>query len=94
MSKINRVLARLFRPSDGMPVIPRMHPYNFLLQVQPVVQHGLRELDRSGTRHSLTETALISYLLGMGFDYRTARAIVESWETDEALLVDGILEED
>lgn len=34
------------------------------------------------------------YLMGMGFDYRTAKAIVESWETDDSLLAQGLLTTD
>lgn len=66
---------------------------NFLLQVQPAVRHGLQEINQQNTRHVLIEVALMSYLMGMGFDFRTARAIVETWETDENLLTDGILSE-
>lgn len=66
---------------------------SLLLQVQPVVRHGLKELDEQNARHTLTEVALMSYLMGMGFDYRTAKCIVESWESDEKLLAEGILSE-
>lgn len=65
----------------------------FLLQVQPAVRHGLKELTADNSRHVLIEVALVSYLMGMGFDYRTAQAIVESWESDEDLLTNGILSE-
>lgn len=65
----------------------------FLLQVQPAVRHGLKELTADNSRHVIIEVALVSYLMGMGFDYRTAQAIVESWETDENLLTNGILSE-
>lgn len=91
MSKVNRLLTRLFRPSDSLPVMPRMHPYNFLLQLQPAVRHSQRAV-RTHPRHALTELALVAYLMGMGFDHKAARAIVESWETDEALKDDGVLE--
>lgn len=64
---------------------------NFLLQVQPAVRHGLREINTQNTRHVLIEVALMSYLMGMGFDCRTAKAIVETWESDENLLNDGVL---
>lgn len=77
-------------------VMPGMHALNacaFLLQVQPVVRHGLNELDTANPRHAIIEVALMSYLMGMGFDFRTARAIVESWESDERLLAEGILSE-
>jgi len=65
----------------------------FLCQVQPAVVHGLKELSATNTRHVIIEVALLCYLLGMGFDYRTALAIVESWETDETLLTEGFLTE-
>lgn len=77
-------------------VVPGLNSLNacgFLLQVQPAVRHGLKELDEQNGRHTLIEVALMSYLMGMGFDYRTARAIVESWESDEKLLAEGILSE-
>lgn len=65
----------------------------FVLQVEPAVRHGLEELDTANPRHAITAVALVSYFMGMGFDYRTARAIVESWETDEGLLRQGVLTE-
>lgn len=63
----------------------------FLLQVEPAIRHGLNELSSTNARHAMTEVALMSYLLGMGFDFRTAKAIVESWETDDSLLAQGFL---
>ncbi|WP_425058677.1 hypothetical protein [Sporomusa carbonis] len=63
------------------------------LQVEPAIRHGLKELETTNPRHAMTELALMAYLMGMGFDYRTARTIVESWETDENLLAQGILTE-
>ncbi len=66
--------------------------YYFLLQISPAVNHGLREFGGEGDqRHVLIEVALISYLIGMGFDYRTARTVVDSWESDETLLNEGVL---
>ncbi len=65
----------------------------FLLQVECAVRHGLKELEGTNPRHAMTEVALMSYLMGMGFDYRTAKVIVESWETDECLLAQGLLTE-
>ena len=65
----------------------------FFCQVQPAIAHGLDEITATNTRHVIIETALISYLLGMGFDYKTALAIVESWESDNSLLAEGLLEE-
>ncbi|MDD4600859.1 hypothetical protein SDC9_22891 [bioreactor metagenome] len=73
------------------PGLNSLNACAFLLQVQPAVRHGLQELNDRNARHTLIEVALISYLMGMGFEYRTAIAIVESWESDETLLSDGIL---
>lgn len=92
MSKIDRLLARLFRPAEPPPVMPRMHPYNFLLQLQPLLLHGRRTVADEPPGHALTEVALTAYLMGMGFDYKTARAIVDTWESDESMMNDGILE--
>ncbi|WP_188399388.1 hypothetical protein [Sporomusa sp. GT1] len=51
-------------------------------------------MTNSNARHAMTELALMCYLMGMGFDYRTAKAIVESWETDDSLLAQGLLTTD
>ncbi len=91
MSNMNRLLTKLFQPSDS-PVMPRMHPFNFLLHLQPVVQPGRCTVDRTGPLSEPTEQALVSYLMGMGFDRETAQAIVGTWKTDEAMKEDGILE--
>lgn len=93
MSKFNRMLARMLRPSDSLPVTPAMHPYNFLLQLQPLLLQGRNALEDGHSRHAITEVALIAYLMGMGFDYRPAKAIVDTWEADDAMLNEGILEE-
>ncbi len=66
-------------------------PCYFLIQVEPAIRHGLKELEETSPRHAMTELALITYLMGMGFDYRTAKAIVESWESDESLATQGLL---
>lgn len=91
MSNMNRLLAKLFQPSDS-PAMPRMHPFNFLLHLQPGVQLGRRTADRTGPLSEPTEQALVAYLMGMGFDRETAQAIVETRETDEAMKEDGALE--
>lgn len=75
------------------PGVNSLSACSFLLQVQPAVRHGLRELNDRNARHTMIEVALMSYLMGMGFDFRTATAIVESWESDERLLSQGILSE-
>lgn len=91
MSKMNRLLAQLFQPSDS-PVMPRMHPFNLLLHLQPVVQLGHRVADRTGPLGEPTKQALVSYLMGMGFDNKTAQAVVEAWEKGAAPKEDGIPE--
>lgn len=74
-----------------MPLLPvinplqAVNPFYLLLNLQPVVRHGLNELTATNTRHVLFETAMIAYLMGVGYDYRTAMAIVESWELAETL---------
>ena len=94
MSRFKRLVSR--RSSRQNPVFqlipdqPLTAGY-FLLQVEPAVRHGLTELDTRNPRHAMTELALISYFLGMGFDYPTAKAIVEAWESDESLLAQGVL---
>ena len=44
---------------------------------------GLQEAAFTSYHHSLTEVAAIAYLLGKGFDPRTAYKTVESWEVNE-----------
>ncbi|SEP36235.1 MULTISPECIES: hypothetical protein [Propionispora] len=66
--------------------------YFFLLQLRPVVNRGLKELEKDvDSKQVLIEVALISYLMGMGFDYRTACTIVKTWASDETLLEEGLL---
>lgn len=87
-----RTFWRRFRQLTGGPIAPALpvvnplqtvNPVYLLLQLQPVVRHGIRELDNSTTQHVILETTMMAYLMGVGYDYRTARAIVESWEIDD-----------
>lgn len=67
-------------------------PYFFLLQVSPAVNCGLRKLEKGeDPRRVLMEVALMSYFIGMGFDYRTAKCIVKGWREDDSLLNEGCL---
>lgn len=52
--------------------------------VSPVVQYGLYEMMYTSVPHAMYEIAAIAYLMGRGYDFPTARQIVESWETDES----------
>ena len=81
--------APIFQLMPGQPLTTGY----FLLQVEPAVRNAIAELTDSSPRHALTELALITYLMGMGFDYTTAKCIVECWEKDDFLLSQGILTE-
>ena len=84
-------------PDHKFAVQPMQYltPYYVLTQISPVVQYGVGELSLTNNpTHTITETALIAYLMGLGFDYNTALAIVESWESNQVLLRDGLLSEE
>jgi hypothetical protein len=51
-----------------------------LIAIEPAFKHGLNEISFAPLPHVLRETAAISYLLGMGYDFNTAYQTVESWE--------------
>jgi hypothetical protein len=55
-----------------------------LSAVDPVVKYGLYERKHTSVAHSMFEVAAITYLMGRGCDFRTARQIVESWEVNES----------
>jgi hypothetical protein len=58
---------------------------NYVLgAISPVVQYGLYEMKHTSVAHSMYETTAISYLMGRGYDFPTARHIVESWEVNES----------
>ncbi|RAS75149.1 hypothetical protein [Priestia endophytica] len=54
-----------------------------LLKVNPWVQYGLNEAQKTSIPHAMMEIAAITYLMGKGYDPRTAHQIVESWEIHE-----------
>ncbi|USL45745.1 hypothetical protein [Priestia megaterium] len=54
-----------------------------LSRVNPWVQYGLNEAQKTSIPHAMMEVAAITYLMGKGYDPRTARQIVESWEVNE-----------
>ncbi|MZP29278.1 hypothetical protein GTO91_06100 [Heliobacterium undosum] len=56
-----------------------------LSAIEPVVQYGLREAQVTSVPHAMREATAITLLMGRGYDSRTARQIVESWEIDERL---------
>ncbi|MDP5276593.1 hypothetical protein [Chengkuizengella axinellae] len=56
---------------------------NVFMRISPWVQYGLDEARSTNYKHAMEEIALISYLMGRGYDARTAHQIVESWEVDE-----------
>jgi len=60
--------------------MPKTNPQAVITQVNPVVQYGMSEAEFTSVRHAMMEVALITYLMGTGYDFRTAHAIVEEWE--------------
>ncbi|WP_247747318.1 hypothetical protein [Alkalihalobacillus sp. BA299] len=57
--------------------------HHTLSTVEPIVQYGLNEAQFTSHLHAMREVAAISYLMGRGYDPRTAHQIVESWEENE-----------
>ncbi len=51
--------------------------------ITPIVNYGLSEAQSTGYYHAMKEIAMISYLMGMGYDMWNAHNIVESWEINE-----------
>jgi len=54
-----------------------------LMRVNPWIQYGLNEAQKTSIPHAMMEVAAIAYLMGKGYDPRTAHQIVESWEINE-----------
>ncbi len=81
-------------PTATMPMVPVMptmiSPCDLLMMVRPVVKHGCREIAKCGPKHTLTEVAMIAFLMGTGLDYRTAHMLVESWEVHETFFREDI----
>lgn len=65
-----------------------MNGYNLrdyvLGTISPVVKYGLYEMKYTSVAHSMYEVTAISYLMGRGYDFSSARRIVESWEVNES----------
>ncbi|MGM9987447.1 MAG: hypothetical protein ACI35O_09490 [Bacillaceae bacterium] len=76
---------RTSSPAGNAQFIPPYYQqYQYMKQpvlslVNPWVQFGVNEAQRSSLEHAFTEVASISYLMGKGFDQTTAHLIVESW---------------
>lgn len=66
---------------------PSYHPHQLkqmvLSNIEPFVQYGIKEASVTSYPHALREVAAITYLMGSGYDARTAHSIVESWEINE-----------
>lgn len=75
-------------PPMMMPTM--ISPCDLLMMVRPVVKHGCREIARCGPKHTLTEVAMIAFLMGTGLDYRTAHMLVESWEVHETFFREDV----
>jgi hypothetical protein len=50
-----------------------------LTAIDPAFKHGLKELSITPLPHVLKEATATGYLLGRGYDFKTAHQIVESW---------------
>ena len=71
-------------PQNGMPYgMYGINPRQLLMQVRPWVEYGLNEAKKTNIQHAMTEVALISYLMGMGYSPYAAHQMVESWEVHE-----------
>ncbi|MBU8908134.1 hypothetical protein [Desertibacillus haloalkaliphilus] len=57
--------------------------HHTLSTVEPIVQYGLKEAQVTSYVHAMREVAAISYLMGRGYNTKTAHEIVESWEVNE-----------
>lgn len=66
-------------PSYHMCHYPYDLKHETLGVTMPVVHHGLEEAKAILLPHALKEVAVISYLMGKGYNYPTAWHIVDSW---------------
>lgn len=65
--------------------MPHLVLRNYVLSsVEPVVGHGLYEMALTSPSHAMFEVAATSFLMGRGYDFRTALRLVESWEVSES----------
>jgi hypothetical protein len=51
--------------------------------IAPVAYYGLQETAYTSVQRAMYEVAVISYLMGRGYDFQTAHMIAESWEVGE-----------
>ncbi|ANE48054.1 hypothetical protein SY83_19120 [Paenibacillus swuensis] len=58
---------------------PQADRYSVIEDLRPAIAYGLNEAEGRGYDHTLSEVAAISYLMGLGYDYNTAYATVDSW---------------
>lgn len=70
-------------PQQPVPGMQVGYADRYLAMVQPVVEYGLHEMRYTNARHAMTEIALVSYFMGQGYDFVSARRLVESWEINE-----------
>lgn len=70
-------------PAQSYSIYPVVSPCDLMMVVRQVVKRGLNDLDRKEERLRLSETAMIAYLMGAGFDFRYAEKLIESWDVGE-----------
>lgn len=94
MNKFRRLLYKFCRiphvPVTALPPsgnsLQVINPENMILRARPLLDYGLSKLSATNPRRAMTEVTVISYLMGMGLEFRTAKAIAESWEENETFL--------
>ncbi|KKK36081.1 hypothetical protein WQ57_21400 [Mesobacillus campisalis] len=57
--------------------------HHTMTTVGTAVKYGLQEAKVTSYQHAMLEVAAISFLMGKGYNFQTARQIVESWEVNE-----------
>jgi hypothetical protein len=68
-------------PYDPYPSVPTgLELEKILKDIDPVVDYGLNEIHMNTLSQMMSETALIAYLMGMGYEFEIARQMVENWQ--------------
>lgn len=55
-------------------------PECLIRQLKPVVDYGICQTNCEGLEKTMTSVAVVSYLLGKGYDYDTAQEVFANWE--------------
>lgn len=52
-------------------------------ELQPVVEYGISQTQTEGLDETMMGVAVVSYLLGKGYDYQTAQNVFANWERNK-----------